>query len=59
MLWLAQRKDSLHVRFGESKKSWNVLAREQIQQLSSFRLVLRHSLLLAFILAPRHLLQQT
>lgn len=37
VLWLAQRNDSLHIGFGEGEKSWRVLAREQIQQLSRFR----------------------
>lgn len=37
VLWLAQRNDSLHIRFGESEKSWKALSREQIRQLSSFR----------------------
>lgn len=63
VLWLAQRNDSLHIGFGESEKSWKALSREQIRQLSSFRqpamdqLVLKHSLLLAFIPAPCHSLQ--
>lgn len=64
VLWLAQRNDSLHIGFGENEKSWKALSREQIRQLSSFRqaamdqLVLKHSLLHAFIPAPCHSLQQ-